>query len=67
MNNSPKNTIEIILKGDLEEIDHLATALNSFFDDAEIDALVKNQVNLILEELYTNTSNYGFQGVANGQ
>lgn len=67
MNNSPKNTIEIILKGGLEEIDHLVSALNCFFDDAKIDALVKHQVNLILEELYTNTTNYGFHQIANGE
>jgi len=66
MNNSQKNTLEILLKGGLAEIDHLASALNRFFDDAGTDALVKNQVNLILEELYTNTANYGFQSITNG-
>ena len=67
MNNTPKKILEILLTGDLAEIDHLATELNRFFDDAGIDALVKNQVNLILEELYTNTANYGFQGITNGE
>ena len=67
MNHSQKNTLEILLKGGLAEIDHLASVLNRFFDDAGIDLLVKNQVNLILEELYTNTANYGFQGIINGQ
>ena len=67
MNNSPKNTLEIILKGNLAEIDHLASELDYFFDDAGTDVLVKNQVNLILEELYTNTANYGFQSITNGQ
>lgn len=67
MNNSPKNTLEVSLKGGLEEIDHLATALDLFFNEAGLDDLIKNQVNLILEELYTNTANYGFQGIINGQ
>ncbi len=67
MNNSSKNTLEIILKGRLEEIHHLATALDLFCNDAGLDDLIKNQVNLILEELYTNTANYGFQGITNGQ
>ena len=67
MNNSPKNTLEILLKGNLAEIDHLASELDHFFDDAGTDVLVKNQVNLILEELYTNTANYGFQSITNGQ
>ena len=43
----------------MSELDH-------FFDYAGTDVLVKNQVNLILEELYTNTANYGFQGITNG-
>jgi serine/threonine-protein kinase RsbW len=67
MNNSSKNTLEIILKGRLEEINHLATALDLFCNEAGLDDLIKNQVNLILEELYTNTANYGFQGITNGQ
>jgi serine/threonine-protein kinase RsbW len=66
MNNSPKNTLEILLKGGLAEIDYLASELDRFFDYAGIDSLVKNQVNLILEELYTNTANYGFQSITNG-
>ena len=67
MNNSPKNILKVILKGGLEEIDHLALAIDLFFENAGTDALVKNQVNLILEELYTNTVNYGFQGITNRQ
>jgi serine/threonine-protein kinase RsbW len=66
MNNSPKNTLELILKGGLEEVDHLATALDLFSNEVGLDDLIKNQVNLILEELYTNTANYGFRGIING-
>ena len=41
--------------------------IDNFFDDHGVDVLVKNQVNLILEELYTNTANYGFQGITDGK
>ena len=67
MNNSQKNSIEIILNGHLDEIAHLASALDRFCDDAIMSDLVKNQINLVLEELYTNTVNYGLVGISNGQ
>jgi serine/threonine-protein kinase RsbW len=67
MNNSQKNSIEIKLMGHLDEIANLAVALDGFCVDAKISDLVKNQVNLVLEELYTNTANYGLVGITHGQ
>ena len=67
MNTSQKNSIEIILNGHLDEIAHLASALDRFCDDAIMSDLVKNQINLVLEELYTNTANYGLVDISNGQ
>ncbi len=67
MNDHSKNTLQILLRGNLEEINHLALAIEQFCEGAGLDDLIKNQVNLILEELYTNTANYGFQGITNGE
>lgn len=67
MNNSQKNSIEIILNGHLDEIANLASALDRFCNDAILSDLVKNQINLVIEELYTNTANYGLVGISNGQ
>ena len=67
MNTSQKNSIEIILNGHLDEIANLASALDRFCNDAVLSDLVKNQINLVLEELYTNTANYGLVGISNGQ
>ncbi len=67
MNNLSKNNFHILLKGALEEIDYLSLAIERFCEEVGLDALVKNQVNLILEELYTNTANYGFKGIPSGQ
>lgn len=57
---------EIILSNGLPDIEKLASALDRFFNQQGLDAQVKNQVNLVLEELYTNTVNYGFVGVEDG-
>lgn len=67
MNTSLKNSIEIILNGRLDEIANLASSLNCFCVDANISDLVKNQINLVLEELYANTVNYGFVSISNGK
>ncbi|CAN4265607.1 RsbW Anti-sigma regulatory factor (Ser/Thr protein kinase) [Methylophilaceae bacterium] len=67
MNNSQNNSIEIILNGRLDEIANLASELDRFCNDAIVSDLVKNQINLVLEELYTNTANYGLVGISNGQ
>jgi len=67
MNDHSKNTLQILLRGNLEEINHLALAIEQFCEGAGLDDLIKNQVNLILEEFYTNTANYGFQGITNGE
>jgi len=67
MNNSQNNSIEIILNGHLDEIANLASELDRFCNDAIVSDLVKNQINLVLEELYTNTANYGLVGISNGQ
>ena len=61
-----KNQLEIILNGELNEIERLTIELDRFAMENDLDDLIKNQVNLILEELYTNTANYGFQGITNG-
>ncbi len=61
-----QNKFEIILTNGLPDIEKLASALDHFFNQQGLDAQVKNQVNLVLEELYTNTVNYGFAGVADG-
>lgn len=62
-----KNSKEIILDGRSDEIAKLAFELDRFCVDAKISDLVKNQVNLVLEELYTNSSNYGLVGNTHGQ
>ncbi|MFZ9610356.1 MAG: ATP-binding protein [Methylococcales bacterium] len=67
MNNSQNSSIEIILNGHLDEIANLASELDRFCNDAIVSDLVKNQINLVLEELYTNTANYGLVGISNGQ
>jgi len=67
MNTSPKNNIEIRLKGELNEIANLAATIDDFCFVANINDLVKNQVNLVLEELYTNSANYGIVGIPDGQ
>ena len=67
MNNCSKNNFQILLKGTLEEIDYLSLAIERFCEEVGLDSLVKNQVNLILEELYTNTANYGFKDIPDGQ
>lgn len=62
-----KNSIEILLDGRLDEIAKLAFELDRFCIDAKISDLIKNQVNLVLEELYANTANYGLVGINNGR
>jgi anti-sigma regulatory factor (Ser/Thr protein kinase) len=62
-----KNSIEILLDGRSNEIAKLASELDRFCLDANISDLVKNQVNLVLEELYTNSFNYGLVGNTHGQ
>jgi anti-sigma regulatory factor (Ser/Thr protein kinase) len=57
---------EIILTNGLAGIEQLASALDHFFDQQGLADQVKNQVNLVLEELYTNSVNYGFSGISNG-
>jgi anti-sigma regulatory factor (Ser/Thr protein kinase) len=64
MNHQTK--FEIILTNGLAGIEQLASALDHFFNQQGLDEQVKNQVNLILEELYTNSVNYGFAGISNG-
>ena len=61
-----QTNFEIILKNGLAGIEQLASALDHFFSQQGLDEQVKNQVNLILEELYTNSVNYGFAGISNG-
>ena len=67
MNTSQKINIEIRLNGELDEIAHLAGALDGFCLEANINELAKNQVNLVLEELYTNSANYGLMAIPHGQ
>ena len=67
MNNRPTNNFQILLKGSLEEIDYLSTEIERFCEEVGLEDLVKNQVNLILEELYTNTANYGFKDIPEGR
>jgi anti-sigma regulatory factor (Ser/Thr protein kinase) len=59
--------VEIFLGGTLEELGQLASALDLFCKQYGLDDLTKNQINLILEELYTNTANYGFKDIKNGR
>jgi serine/threonine-protein kinase RsbW len=67
MNMKSKNTAEIVLGGAVAEVHQLALALDVFCKELGLDELTKNQINLILEELYTNTANYGFKDIKNGQ
>ena len=64
--NLHQTKFEIILTNGLAGIEQLASALDHFFDQQGIADQVKNQVNLVLEELYTNSVNYGFAGISNG-
>jgi len=62
------NTIfQFILRGNLDEIDHLVNKLDQFSQESGIDVATKNQVNLILEELFTNSVNYGFKDIQDAQ
>lgn len=56
--------LEIVLTNGLAGIEQLASALDHFFNQEGLDVQVKNQVNLVLEELYTNSVNYGFEGIS---
>jgi serine/threonine-protein kinase RsbW len=67
MNSKSNDTVEIFLGGTLEELNQLGLALDLFCSKNGLDDLTKNQINLILEELYTNTANYGFKEVENGR
>lgn len=60
------NSYQINLNGALEEINDLSLAIDQFSSQAGLSTSIKNQINLILEELYTNTINYGFSGIENG-
>ena len=57
---------EIILNNGLAGIEQLASALDHFFNQQGLSEQLKNQVNLVLEELYTNSVSYGFEGISNG-
>lgn len=57
---------EIILNNGLAGIEQLASALDHFFNQQGLSEQLKNQVNLVLEELYTNSVNYGFEGISDG-
>lgn len=57
---------EIVLNNGLAGIEQLASALDRFFNQQELSEQLKNQVNLVLEELYTNSVNYGFEGISGG-
>jgi serine/threonine-protein kinase RsbW len=67
MNDLANKVLQINLTGAGEEIAHLASELEQFCERESLGDLVKNQVNLVLEELYTNASSYGFEGIENGQ
>jgi anti-sigma regulatory factor (Ser/Thr protein kinase) len=56
----------ITLNGALDEINDLSSAIDQFSSNAGLPEIIKNQVNLILEELYTNTVNYGFNEIDDG-
>lgn len=64
--NSQQSKLEIVLTNGLAGIEQIASALNHFFNQQGLDEQVKNQVNLVLEELYTNSVNYGFEGISDG-
>ncbi len=57
---------EIVLNNGLAGIEQLASALDHFFNQQGLGEQLKNQVNLVLEELYTNSVNYGFEGISDG-
>lgn len=61
-----QTNFKIILTNGLAGIEQLTLALDHFFNQQGLDEQVKNQVNLVLEELYTNSVNYGFAGISNG-
>jgi anti-sigma regulatory factor (Ser/Thr protein kinase) len=62
-----KAKFEIILTNCLAGVEQLAFALDHFCNVQGLSDQVKNQVNLVLEELYTNTVNYGFEGINDGR
>ena len=61
-----QSKFEIILNNGLAGIEQLASALDHFFNQQGLNEQLKNQVNLVLEELYTNSVNYGFEGISGG-
>ena len=59
MNVQQLNSFNITLNGSPEELGNLSLSLNELSQKFSISVDVKNQINLILEELYTNAVNYG--------
>lgn len=59
--------VQIVLTNSAAGIEQLASALARFFNEEGLEEPIKNQVNLVLEELYTNTVNYGFEGINDGR
>lgn len=60
-------TIEIVLGNTLSGLEKISSRLEEFFCQQNLDDPLKNQVNLILEELFTNSVNYGFQDQPDAQ
>jgi anti-sigma regulatory factor (Ser/Thr protein kinase) len=61
MNQPLKKKFEIALNGHLDEISVLAAKLHEASQYFSLSQEIENQLNLILEELYTNSVNYGFK------
>lgn len=53
--------LKLSLTNDLSEIERLSEAVAAFADTANIDPKQMFRLNLALEELITNTINYGFE------
>ena len=52
----------IDLSVDLSELDRLTGAVDAFCDERDVPPQFAMQLNLVLEELFTNTVSYGYDG-----
>lgn len=63
MNQSVQQYFSFELSGAISELDELASSLKHICSILQIPEVQENQLNLILEELYSNSVNYAFAKV----
>jgi len=60
LNNPGENKIEFVLKNNLMELNKLSTILDEYFTRFGLDKLDLHDINLVLEEWFTNLIHHGF-------